>query len=174
MATGNTVTAEANRLFELLNTYDVPPTILESGLKQFSVESKDELVSRVARTVPSPSGKLLARLLFVLTPANTSDVIAIYVRNLHSADPDARKFSLYGLQQLGHPAIAEFATAALEDDEDQVVNAACSILLPASKRDPHLWKVLQSRYSARKDDPRFSTSTSLLKAHGIESEATGH
>lgn len=175
MPTANTVRAEADRLFELLNAYDVPPAVLESGLKQFSVESKNEVASRVARTSdPAPSGRLLARLLFILTDANTPDVTAAYVRNLRSADPDARKFSLYGLQQLRHPTLTDFATAALKDDEDQVVNAACHILLPQAKQDPGLWKVLQDRFNVRKDDKRFSASTNLLRAHGIEGPVSGH
>jgi hypothetical protein len=175
MSEANTVTAEADRLFELLNAYDVPPVVLESGLKRFSSESKNELASRIARrTVPTPSGRLLARLLFILTDSNRNDVTAAYVNNLQSPLSDARKFSLYGLQQLQHPALTEFAKKALTDPEDQVLTASYHILLPEAKRDPQLWKLLQEKFDVHKADKSFSGSTNLLRAHGIEGPAPGH
>src|SRR5712692_8384161 len=153
MPSSGAVQAETDRLFDLLNAYDVPPALLESGLGQFSVESKNELVGRVARTLePPPLGRLLARLLLIVTPVNKPDLVAAYVTNLRSPHSDARRSSLYGLNKLDHPAINDFATAALRDDDDQVIVTACSILLSHAKQEPRLWKILQDLYQTHKDD----------------------
>jgi hypothetical protein len=160
--------SEVDRLRALLNAYHVSPDTIEAGFKEFSLESKNELVAQIARTFePAPSGKLLARLLFILTDQNREDMMTAFLSNLHSSDPEARAASLAGLAKLGHPHIVDFALASLRDTSDLVVVAACNILIPTAKQDPRLWKILQELYIARKGNPEFHMSTSFLEAHAV-------
>src|SRR6266481_1305740 len=103
---------EAQRLLKVLNSYNIPPEQLEQGFKEFSSESKDELVREFARTFdPTLEGRVLARLPYLRTAENEADMATVFVMNLHSPDPEARASSLYGLQQLAHPSITDFALA---------------------------------------------------------------
>lgn len=169
MTDTQTINAETERLFNILNAENVRPDLLESGLNEFSAESKNAVARRVARTFePKPSGKLLGRLPFILTEQNKTDIATAFILNLRSPDAAARKFSLYGLEGLHHAALDDFALLLLRDADDQVVYAACHILLPKAKRDARLWKVLQSLYAARKDKSEFYLSMSFLKSQNIE------
>ncbi len=162
------IDTEIDQLLSILNAEDLRPDRLESGLADFSIESKNELMSRIARTFdPPPQARLLARLPFILTDANKPDMVTAFIANLRSPYPEARKFSLYGLEKLGHPGVVDFALASLRDDADEVLVAACSILLPKAKQDPRLWKVLQNVYTANKGKEKFYLSTSFLEAHSV-------
>ncbi len=90
-----------------------------------------------------------------------------------SPDPEARTSCLYGLQKLNYPALNDFALLSLRDTNDQVVYAACYILLPKAKQDAGLWRTLQNLYAAGNGDKEFYMSMCLLVAHGIERPATG-
>ena len=161
--------AEVDRLLRTLGAENVRPDDLEKGLPEFSAASKDEAVRQIARMfAPEPSGKLLARLPFILTARNRSDMTAAFIVNLNSPEPAARKFSLYGLEQLKHPALADLALIATRDADDQVAYAACFILLPTARQDARLWKILQGLYGARKDRQEFLTTVNFLRAQGIE------
>jgi len=169
MANSNGVAEETDRLLAVLNADEVPPHLLEAGLPDFSVASKNELVARVARTfAPAPSGRLLARLQFILTDQNKPDMVTAYVVNLRSPQAEARKFSLYGLQQLEHPALTDLALLSLRDDNDEVLFAACHILLPQARQEARLWKILQGVYAVHQGQKKFYMSMSLLEGHGIE------
>lgn len=172
MANQNTDMQEVERLLELLNADAVHPAVLESKLKEFTPRSKDEVVARTATSFePAPSGKLLARLPLILSEQNKADMVAAFVVNLRSPEAAARKFSLYGLEGLKHPQLDDFALLSLRDGDDQVVYAACYILMPKARHDARLRKVLQSVYNSRKDQKEFYMSMSYLKAEGIEKPA---
>lgn len=157
---------EVERLLVALSAYSVPPDKLEEGFPEFSAESKNTLVARIAGTFgPAPLGRLLARLPFILTEENKPDMVTAFISNLRAPDPEARRASLYGLEKLKHPAIADFALAALRDENDQVVTAASSILLPLAKEDARLTQIMQGVHAANKDNPEFHASTSLLETH---------
>ncbi len=157
---------ESDKLFTILNMSHLTPDVLDSGLKQFSPESKDEVVSRISHT-PQPSGVLLARLPFILTDENKLVMEKTFVANLHSPLPDARKFSLYGLEKLGHPELPRFAEGMLYDHDDNVLYAACFILLPRAKKDAVLWKKMQAVYAEHKNEPSLQMSMNLLRANSI-------
>jgi hypothetical protein len=161
----NNTDAEAERLLEVLNAYHVPPEDLEAGLPDFSVESKNKVAALVAgASVPPPPARLLARLLFIRTGENEADVAAALTANLESPEPEARAASLYGLQQLRHPGLVEFARGALADNAGGVLLAACSILVPEAKGDPALLQTLQEVYASRAGQKEFHASANLLKA----------
>jgi hypothetical protein len=168
MSNPNTFAQEVEELLEILNFHDVPLNQLEACFEEFSIEAKNELVARVAQTFdPPPKGKLLARLLFILTEENKSDMTNAFIENLRSSYPEARKASLYGLEKLAHPGIVDFALNALRDDNDQVLVAAVTILLPKARENIHIWRFLQGFYTIHKGEEDFYGSTSLLEAHGI-------
>jgi len=170
----NNTLDESNRLFDVLSAEEVPADLLSSGLKDYRAESKDALVTRAAQTfAPDPPGRLLERLPHVLSETNKSEMSDAFVANLRSPDPAARKASLLGLEKLGHAALADFALLSLRDDTDEVVHAACQILLPGAKQDARIWTILEGVYAARRDNERFSASVSLLKASGVEHVETG-
>lgn len=166
MGNGQTDTdAEAERLLEVLDAYHVSPDVLEAGLPDFSVQSKNKVAAQIAgASVPRPSARLLKRLLFIRTGENEADVTAALTANLDSSLPEARAASLYGLQRLNHPNVVEFARAALADNTGDVLLAACSILVPKAKADPALRQILQETYASRADQKEFHASASLLKA----------
>jgi hypothetical protein len=158
---------KADKLLSILSAEEVQRAFWESGLNEFSAEERNEAVARVARTSePAPPGRLLARLLFIVTDQNKPDMIAAFLANLNSPDPDARKASLYGLQELGNPGVTDFALAALRDSSDQVITAACTVLLPQAKQDPRLWTILRDLYAAHQGKTEFHMSNSFLQAHG--------
>jgi hypothetical protein len=159
----------ADRLYDILNEYDVHSSILETRFPEFDAETKRAVVLRVgAMFDPPPPGPLLARLLYILTDTNRQDLVRVYIANLRSPDQKARKFSLYGLSELKHPSVREFAIAALRDESDDVVMQACAILLPEAQQDRALWKLLQGVYRAHEGQPGFHSTTSLLTSSGIE------
>ena len=159
---------EIDRLFELLTVEDLPPAAALSGFGALSAESKNEVVSRVARTLdPPPSGKVLARLLMIQTDENRADMQTAFLANLRSPYPEARHASLYGLAQLNYPGFTDLAILSLRDDSDQVLATACDLLLSKAKQEPRLWKILQDVYAVHKGDPQFHMTVSLLEAHGI-------
>jgi len=158
---------EIDQLYNVVNADAVSPGILER-LKDFSVESKNQLVARIAQTFePAPPATVLARLLFILTEENRSDVMTAFLVNLRSPYSDARKASLFGLERLEHPGIVDFALNSLRDDEDQVLVAACDILVRKAKEQPQIWELLKSFYAAHKGRENFYGITNLLEAHGI-------
>jgi len=168
MPDSNELRAETDRLQEALNQDDISPLVLDAGFKDYSAASKNALVERAARGfAPAPSAKLLARLLFIRTPDNEPAMRAAYVANLRSSEDRARAHSLYGLQKLGHDKLADLALLSLRDTADPVVSAAITILLPQTKSDARLHDFLSSLYLARRSDPAFHASTSLLEANGF-------
>lgn len=165
---------ETDRLFEILNAYSVPPSMLESGLPGFSVASRNELAARVARQAAGPPASwLLARLQFIRTDENRPDLESAYLANLGAADPEARKFSLYGLQKLDHPALRDHALAALADPDDRVVSAACTILLPGASADASIAEALRRAYATHREDAEFHMTRALLAAHGMDRKPEG-
>ncbi|HXF40073.1 MAG TPA: hypothetical protein VN687_10200 [Blastocatellia bacterium] len=166
MSDPQTIGEEVSRLLELLNAQGLRPYQLESEVQAFSEESKNALVAQLARSVNPPSpGKVLARLPSILTDENRSDMANVFITNLRSPNPEARKFSLFGLSALEHPNVVEFALASLRDDNDQVLTAACGILLLKSGQDPRIRAILQDLYSANADNENLYMSMSLLKTH---------
>ena len=161
-------TDEIRRLLDILEAYEVPTDVLESGLDAFSEKAKNAVVQRLARAPESPPGRVVARLLFIRTPQNESDLAAVFRRGSRSPDPAARKFSLYGLDQLDHPAATEAALEALADDDDQVVFAAAMMLLPNAAQESRIADALREAYAAREGKEEFHASVSLLKARLIE------
>ena len=157
---------ESDRLFTTLNMSHLTPDVLDSGLKQFSPQSKNEVVNRVAHT-PQPAGFLLARLPFILTDENRPVMEKTFIANLASPLGDARKFSLYGLEKLGSSDLSRYAESMLRDHDDGVLYAACYILLPKAKKDEVLWKKLQRVYEDRKDEVGLQMSMSFLRANSI-------
>lgn len=159
---------DAKQLLKILNGPKVCPDVLENDVPAFSAESKNEALRRVAKEpTHSQSGQLLARLPLIRTDENQAAMQAVFEANLDSPKPEARKFSLYGLEKLEHPQLRELARTRLEDDDDGVLYAACYILLPQARGERELWRELQKVYRARKGDDRFYMSTSLLEAHEI-------
>jgi hypothetical protein len=157
---------EADELLSILSMEHLTPDVLDSGLKRFSPDSKNEVVSRVAQ-MPAPPGHLLTRLTFILTDENKPVVEKIYIANLHSQLPDARKFSLYGLEELSNPDLERYAKGMLHDRDDGVLYAACDILLPKAKKDEALWKSLQKVYVEHKDDVTIPNTMNLLRGSSI-------
>jgi hypothetical protein len=162
------MTNEAERLYEIIESESVRPNVLESGLEQFSDEAKDAVVARIATAAEPPPGRVLARLPLIRTRRNERDMATALLAGLHASDPDARKFGLYGLQELGHPATIDAALAALDDDDDGVVTAASTVLLPKAAQEPAIADALRRAYEARKGNEEFHTSVSLLEARLIE------
>jgi HEAT repeat protein len=161
-------TDEIQRLLDILEAYEVLPDLLESGLDAFSDEAKNAVVERLARAPEPPPGQVVARLLFIRTPQNEADMAAVFRRGLQSPDPAARKFSLYGLDQLDHPAATDAALEALADDDDWVTFAAATILLPKAAQEPGIAEALRDAYAAKKGKEEFHATVSLLEARLIE------
>jgi hypothetical protein len=165
---------DVEQLKKMLSAEEIPQTMVLSGFQEFSDEVKDALVEQAAQTFEPPlSGKLVARLIYLLTDNNRANLQRVFVNNLRSPDPEARKASLYGLEKLEHPALVDFALHALRDDADQMLAPACDILLRKAERDPVVRKLLRSFYEAYKDKPEFYSVRSLLEAHGIDREPLG-
>ncbi|MDQ3686625.1 MAG: hypothetical protein M3430_13655 [Acidobacteriota bacterium] len=174
MTDANKVADEADRLLVFLSSEEIHPLVLEKRLQEYGAASRNEAVARLAKVFePVPSGKLITRLPYILTEQNKSDMAFVFVVNLRSPDPEARTSCLYGLQKLNYPALNDFALLSLRDTNDQVVYAACYILLPKTKQDAGLWRTLQNLYAARKGKQEFYMSMSLLEAHGIERPTPG-
>ena len=159
---------EADRLFEILEAYNVPPNVLESDLPGFSDEAKDAAAARVAAATGPPAAQVLARLPLIRTDRNERDIATALHAGLRSADAGARKFALYGIEALGLPEATDEALAALADDDDQVVVAAASVLLPEAAGDPDVAARLRQAYDARAGDARFDVSVSMIKARLID------
>jgi len=156
-----------NQLWELLNLEELPPGSA-SGLDQFSPETKNALITRLARTLEPPlRGRVLARLALIATDQNKGDLESLFITNLRSPHPQARKISLLGLSDLGYPQLNDLAILSLRDDSDQVLATACDLLLPKAKQDPRLLQFLKDVYAGHIGDPQFHMTTSLLEAHGI-------
>jgi hypothetical protein len=160
---------EADQILAFLGSEEIHPMILEKRLNEFSEETKNKAMARLAtRFEPAPSGKLLTRLTYIITAKNKSDMAFVFVENLRSPDPEARASCLYGLEKLGNPAVSNFALLSLRDQSDQVAYAATNILLATAAQDARLWKTLQNLYAARKGNKEFYMTVSLLQAHGID------
>lgn len=165
---------EVEQLKEILSAEEIPHGLVLSGFQDFSAQVKNALVEQAAQTFDPPlSGKLVARLIYLLTDANRSNLQRVFVNNLRSPDPEARKASLYGLEKLEHPALVDFALHALRDDADQMLAPACDILLRQAAQDLVVRKLLASFYQAYKDKPEFYSVRTLLEAHGIDREPPG-
>lgn len=158
---------EVDQLWEYLNLEELPPGTA-SGLDQFSEASKNALIARAARTLDPPlRGRVLARLALIATDQNKEDLESLFLTNLRSPHPQARKISLHGLSDLGYPRLTDLAILSLRDDSDQVLATACDLLLPKAQQDPRVLQFLKDVYAAHKGDPEFHMTTSLLEAHGI-------
>ena len=164
---------EIEQLKQILNAEEVPHMLVLSGFEEFSDEAKNALVEQAAETFEPPlSGKLVARLSYLLTDINRRNMQQVFVGNLRSPDPEARKASLYGLEKLEHPTLVDFALHALRDDADQMLAPACDILLRHAENDPVVRKLLRSFYRSYQDKPEFYSVRALLEAHGIDREST--
>ncbi len=160
---------EVDQLWEFINLEELPPGSA-SGLDQFSDESKNALISRVARTLDPPlRGRVLARLALIATDQNKEDLESLFITNLRSPHPQARKISLHGLSDIGYRRLTDMAILSLRDDSDQVLVTACDLLLPKANEDSRVLQFLKDVYTAHKGDPDFHMTTSLLEAHGISS-----
>lgn len=170
MTDTNKVADEVDRLLKALDAEELAPDFLSSVTNNYSVESRNEVVSRIALTFdPIPQGRLLGRLLFTRTEQNKDEMAIAFIANLHSSDAPARVSGLYGLETLEHPWVNEFALLSLRDNADDVVYAACQILLPAAKQDARILNILQEVYAARQGNTQFNRSVNLLRAQGIAS-----
>jgi hypothetical protein len=168
MQESNAAVTDADKLFDILNSDKVHPTVLDSAVKNFSDATKNQVVTRVVTTFEPPvRAALLTRLLFILTEQNRAEMSAAFIANLRSPLPEARKASLQGLEKLKHPALDEFALLSLRDDSDGILSIACQILVPRAQRDPTFWKVLHSAYRARAGKREYYLSNSILEAHGL-------
>ncbi len=162
---------DVERLKEILSAEEIPHALVLSGFAEVSDAVKDRLVEQAAQTFEPPlPGKLVARLIYLLTESNRANLQRVFVNNLRSPDPEARKASLYGLEKLEHPALVDFALHALRDDADQMLAPACDILLRQAAHDPVVRKLLRSFYQAYKDKPEYYSVRTLLEAHGIDRE----
>jgi hypothetical protein len=168
MAVTDPVTREADRLLATLSGMEVSKLALSRGFPEYSEASKNALVARLAQSSTWPPRRLLARLPYIVTPENRGDMIVIYNRNLSSPDPGGRAESVFGLERLGDPSAVTAARQALNDDADEVVVAAVSVLLPQAKQDENVWHLLQDTYRRRRNDVRLYNSMGLLKDSGIE------
>src|SRR5512145_970749 len=123
------VKEEVDHLFELLNAEEMPRSVAISELNQFSSESKNDVVKRVASAFASmPREQLLGRLLMIQTDENKADMETVFLANLRSPNPQSRKASLYGLVKLNYPGIIDLAITLLHDDSDQVLAMACDLI----------------------------------------------
>jgi len=163
-----TVEAEANRLYGILDSREVMPGEMEPGFPDYSIESKNAVVERVAK-LPKHEAKgwLLARLPIIRTNQNEATMGSVFETNLDSPDPAARRASLYGLEKLEHPQLTQLALPLLRDEDDTVLYAACHVLLPPARSNWELWQKLQEVYRAHKGDEKFHMSMGLLEAHDI-------
>jgi hypothetical protein len=165
----NILSDETKSLFELLNAEEIPRARLATEFQDYSDASKNELISHIAQSLSfTPNGRLLARLKFIQTPDNTADLNLAYLVNLRSADPQARKVSLIGLNELSHPAIEDFALNALRDDADSVSTAAVQILLPKAQQEPRIRRLLYDFSQVHQNEPEFYTTLRLLEAHHLD------
>jgi len=168
---GAKITEDAERLYQTLNEEDLGKRVLLAGFVEYSDTTKLAVVARLLRTyAPAPSGRLLARLLYIRTTENEPAMRTVFLANLRSPNPDARRISLFGLKELRHPALLDLALVSMRDDSDQVVAIALEILLPETKANADLRSYLQDFYAAHQGKSEFYMSCSLLEAHGIVSE----
>ena len=172
MANSSPAASEADRLFEILSSKEVRPSVLDSAISTTTEAAKNEVVARVAVGFqPPPPGALLTRLLLIATASNKAQMAVAFIGNLRSPFPEARQASLQGLEKLASPALVQFALLSLRDDSDPVVAVACQILVARTGEDPTVWKFLQSAYLSRKGRKEFYLSNSVLEARGIMSPA---
>jgi hypothetical protein len=168
MTLSTTPSAEARSLLETLEDLHVAKKQVSEGFAEFSQAAKDEVIEHVARTFsPAPAGRLLARLMFVRSPDSQRALERALLANLRSDDAEARKFALYGLQELKYANLEDIALLSLRDESDAVTAAAAQILLPAAKSDSDLRALLTSFYEARRADGSFHATTSILSAASI-------
>ena len=161
--------SEADRLEATLFGMEVSKFLISTRFQNFSDTSKNDVVARLGQNHPAPlPGRVLARLPYIATAQNRTAIVALYRRDLGSRLPAARQESLYGLERLGEPDAVIAARGALGDDDDGVLVAAISILLPRARQDPDVWRLLQRAYQARKDDARLYNSMGLLRDSKIE------
>lgn len=166
-----TTQQHVEELKDILSAEEIPHALVLAGFSGYSDETKNALVAQAAQTFEPPlPGKLVARLIYLLTDSNRTNLQRVFVNNLRAPDPEARKASLYGLERLEHPALVDFALHALRDDADQLLAPACDILLRKAENDPVVRRLLRSFYDAYKDKPVFYSVRALLEAHGIDRE----
>ncbi|MCB9152037.1 MAG: HEAT repeat domain-containing protein [Caldilineaceae bacterium] len=159
---------ETTQLMNLLESVDIQPHLLEGGLAQFSDKAKNAAAAKIASAfAPPPPGRVLGRLLYILTPENRTQIETALIANLRSPDASARRFSLYGLDQLAHSASVDFALQALRDDDESVALAATTILLAKAKDEPNIKSLLQGFYQTSKQQGAFETVVNLLETHGF-------
>jgi hypothetical protein len=157
---------DSDSLLVVLDTNCVPPELLDE-LPKLPDEAKDVAVSRIADAPTVASAHVLARLPFIRTSRNEAAMLSVIRAGLRSTDPSARKYAIYGLEELGAADLTVAAVKALEDDDDQVVAAAITVLLPAAA-EPQIAEELRRTYDAIVGKDEFYLSTSLLEARLIE------
>lgn len=164
---------DVREMRELLEQEDLVPGAALLAYERFSDEVKDALIADVARQfTPAPSGKLLARLVPVVTNTSRPVLTGVYLTNLRSPDPQARVASLQGLVALGYPQVTDLALASLRDDTDAVVSAAAAALLPLAAGDQQVRDLLGAVLATHRDDPEFHVTVNLLTANNIEPRET--
>ncbi|MCW2702687.1 MAG: hypothetical protein JWQ37_682 [Blastococcus sp.] len=164
---------EVRELRALLEQEDLVPAVALSVVDRFGGDVRDALITEVARQfAPPPPGRLLARLLPLVSDASLPVLTRAYLSNLRSPDPQARLASLQGLIGLDYPHAADVSLAALRDDEDTVVGAAVQNLLPLGQQDELVRDLLGGLEASHRDDPGFHLTKSLLSAHGIQLRET--
>jgi hypothetical protein len=166
-----TVEDEVRELRELLEAEDLVPGVALTAFDKFSAEARAAVIAETARQFdPPPSGRMLARLLPLVTDASRSMLADAYLANLRSSDPQARRSSLDGLAALEYPRVTDLALTALRDEDDSVVGSAVGILVPLAAQNDNIRRLLASLYAARRGDPGFYLTTTLIDAHGIKPE----
>ncbi len=157
------------QLLDIMNAEHVSPDFIESEFKGFSKAVKNKAAHKIATTFePTPSAKLLKRLMFIRTDKNLQDITNAYLLNLNSSNVDVRRACLYGLQELGHPAIKDFALNALKDNDNNVLVAAATILLEQKKQDKAIISLLKQCYQCHKSDEKYYSFARLLEAHKLD------
>lgn len=160
---------KTEQLLSIMNAEYVSPDLIESEFKGFNKVVKNKVAHKIATTFePTPSAFLLKRLMFIRTDKNIQDITNAYLLNLHSSNVDVRRACLYALQELGHPAIKDFALSALKDKDNDILFAAAMILLEQKKQDKAIGSLLQQCYQCHKNDERYYSFSKLLEAHKLD------
>lgn len=157
---------DAEQLLQALAAPKLHPAEIEALSRRYDDSTRTQAITQVAAMFdPPPAAGLLARLVFLRSPANEALLAQLFIANLRAAQADARLASLRGLEALRHPSLTQFALLSLRDESDPVVAAACQILLPQA--DPRVRQFLRQAWLARKGRPEFYLSNSVLEAAGI-------
>lgn len=162
------VEEEVSELLDILDSEEMIRAVARDLPERFSRTARDTVVTRIAaQFAPPPSGRILSRLLLIVTDELRPTLIEAYLGNLRSPDAGARAASLDGLTALGYPQAADLAKAALRDDDDAVVASAVRILAPLAADDALLRALLADVHATHRGDPDFYLTSTTLDAHRI-------